>query len=145
MYIGTIPFRKDAPAEQIIGIGPLPKRPVSNAMMAKVGAAARRSQSAAPRLIGLPHPGIFFLSSEREDIAMSAIFVMAAPPGPLLIASLGCAVEPLIHAPKPVQPAPIGGIGVVDDAILEREGAHAGPLAKICRRIGSTHGRVAGG
>jgi hypothetical protein len=49
-YIGTIPANGDAScaAEQSISGGP-PPTPVSSAMMAKVGAAARPSQPAAPR------------------------------------------------------------------------------------------------
>src|SRR5215831_16096092 len=53
------------------------------------------------------------------------ILVVAAPPCAFLVASLGGAVEPLEHAPEAVQPARVRGIGVVDDAILERERAHA--------------------
>ena len=46
---------------------------------------------------------------------------MVAPPvaSKLLVAALGGAVEPLVHAPEAVQSARIGGIGVVDDAVLE--------------------------
>ena len=49
-YIRTIPLNGDAScaAEQSISGGP-PPTPVSSAMMAKVGAAARLSQPAAPR------------------------------------------------------------------------------------------------
>src|SRR5207253_6789219 len=55
------------------------------------------------------------------------VLVVAAPPDARLVAPLGCAVEPLVHAPEAVQSARIGGIGVVDDAVLERERAHARP------------------
>src|SRR2546430_11699359 len=41
------------------------------------------------------------------------------------------------HAPEAVHSARIGRIGVVDDAILERERAYAGPLARVCGRVGS--------
>jgi len=49
-YIGTIPLSGDAScaAEQSISGGPPPRTPVNSAMIAKVGAAARHSQSAAP-------------------------------------------------------------------------------------------------
>src|SRR6201987_1352124 len=57
------------------------------------------------------------------------VLVMAAPPDARLVAPLGSAVEPLVHPPEAVQPARIGRIGVVDDAILEHERAHARPLA----------------
>src|SRR5205085_3301180 len=54
-YIGTIPLSGDAssaPAQSISG-GP-PPRTVSSAMIAKVGAAARHNQSAAPRAAAPP-------------------------------------------------------------------------------------------
>src|SRR3989338_1574657 len=60
------------------------------------------------------------------------VLVVAAPPAARLVAPLGCAVEPLVHAPEAVQSARISGIGVVDDAVLERERAHARPLARVC-------------
>src|ERR1700751_2729089 len=48
-HIETIPVSGDAcVAEQIMSRGP-PRTPVSNAMAPKVGAAARHTQSAAPR------------------------------------------------------------------------------------------------
>src|SRR6266446_1459032 len=59
------------------------------------------------------------------------VVVAAAPPDAHLVASLWGAVEPLVHAPEAVQSARIGGIGVVDDAVLERERAHARPLARV--------------
>jgi hypothetical protein len=36
------------------------------------------------------------------------------------------------------------GIGVVDDAVLERERAHARPIAMVRGRVGSAHGRELG-
>jgi hypothetical protein len=55
-YIGTIPLSDDASCavEHIIAICPAPRTLVSSAMIAKVGAAARHSQSAAPRAAALP-------------------------------------------------------------------------------------------
>src|SRR3989441_7502795 len=70
------------------------------------------------------------------------VLVMAAPPDARLVAPLGGAVEPLVHAPEAVQSARIGGIGVVDDAVLEHEPAHARPLPRVRGRVGSTHGPV---
>src|SRR5262245_38822373 len=70
------------------------------------------------------------------------VFVVAAPPDARLVAPPGGAVEPLVHSPKAVQAARIAGIGVVDDAILKRERAHARPLARVRGRVGSGHGRV---
>src|SRR5882724_6066300 len=69
------------------------------------------------------------------------VLVMAAEPGARLVAPLGGAVEPLVHAPEAVQSTRIGGIGVVDDAVLERERAHARPLAYVRGHVGSAHGR----
>ena len=39
-----------------------------------------------------------------------------------------------------VQSARIGGVGVVDDAILQHEGAHARPFARVGRHVGPGHG-----
>src|SRR5206468_35870 len=69
------------------------------------------------------------------------VLVVAPPPDARLVAPLGGAVEPLVHAPEAVQSARIGGIGVVDDAVLEHERAHARPLARVRGHVGSGHGR----
>src|SRR5581483_5763737 len=69
------------------------------------------------------------------------VLVMAAPPEARLVAPPGGAVAPLVHAPEAVEAARIGGIGVVDDAVLERERAHARPLASVGGHIGSGRGR----
>src|ERR1700675_4392773 len=52
-YIGAIPLSGDA-AEQSISGGPPAGTAVSNAMMAKVGAAPRHNQSAAPCAVARP-------------------------------------------------------------------------------------------
>src|SRR5262245_32787507 len=70
------------------------------------------------------------------------IFIMPPPPGTLLVAALRRAVEPLVHAPQAVDATRVGGVRVVDDAVLEREGAHARPLARVRRRVGAGHGGV---
>src|SRR5881296_3663194 len=72
------------------------------------------------------------------------VLVVAAPPDARLVAPLGGAVEPLEHAPEAVHSARIGGIGVVDDAVLERERAHARPLARVRGHVGSGRGRELG-
>ena len=56
-YIQTIPLSGDAScaAAQSRSWGPAPSTPVVSAMMAKVGAAARHTQSAAPRAAGAGH------------------------------------------------------------------------------------------
>src|SRR5688572_19130012 len=76
-----------------------------------------------------------------ESGSALVVLVVAAPPDARLVAPLGGAVEPLVHAPEAVHSARIGGIGVVDDAVLERERAHAGSLARVRGRVGSRHGR----
>ena len=50
------------------------------------------------------------------DTSAVVVFVVAAEPEAFLVAALGGAVEPLVHAPEPVQSAGVGGIGVVDGA-----------------------------
>src|SRR5258706_5726526 len=74
-YIGTIPPSCDAAcaAEQSISGAPPPRTAVSSAMIAKVGAAARHSQSAAPSVAALPPPAeatassrwVLFVPAER--------------------------------------------------------------------------------
>src|SRR5437763_11472837 len=72
---------------------------------------------------------------------LALVLVVAAPPYARFIASLGCAIEPLVHAPEAVQSARISGIGVIDDAVLECERAHPRPLAYVRVHVGSAHGR----
>src|SRR5436190_12909780 len=72
------------------------------------------------------------------------ILVVAAKPEARLVAPLGCAVEPLVHAPEAIQSARIRGIGVIDDAILAHERAHARPLARVRGHVGSGHRRDLG-
>src|SRR3989440_7247530 len=73
-----------------------------------------------------------------------AVLVVAAPPDARLVAPLGGAVEPLVHAPEAVQSARISGVGVIDDAVLEHKRAHARPLARVRGRVSSGHSRVRG-
>src|ERR1700722_961249 len=75
-----------------------------------------------------------------EGVAL-AIFVMTAEPRPGLVASLRRAIEPLVHAPEAIQSAHIGGIAVVDDAVLDDERAEARPIKRVGRPVGSAHGR----
>src|ERR1700733_6000405 len=72
------------------------------------------------------------------------VFVVATPPHALLVAPLGRTVEPLIGAPESVQSTRMGGIGVVDDAVLDRESAHARPIARKGSPIGSARRREPG-
>ena len=69
------------------------------------------------------------------------VLVVAAKPESCFVASLGSAVEPLVHSPEPVESACIGGIGVVHNTVLEHERTHARSLAGIRGHVGSGHGR----
>src|SRR6266496_939199 len=71
---------------------------------------------------------------------LALVLVVAAPPDAGLVASLGGAVEPLVHSPEAVQSARIRGISVVNNAVLERERAHPRPLADVGVRVGAAHG-----
>src|SRR5574337_132690 len=68
--------------------------------------------------------------------------VVMTPPGARLVATERRAVKPLVHAPDAVQPARVGGVGVIDHAVLQRECAHAGSFAQKRRLVGSGHRRV---
>src|SRR5215468_4969051 len=90
------------------------------------------------------HPQVLHaLVAPRHPPRRSAlvVLVVAAPPDARLVPPLGGAVEPLVHAPEAVQAAGIGGIGVVDEAVLERERAHAWLLARVRGHVGAAHGR----
>jgi len=67
-YIGTIPLSGDARAtEQSISAGRPSRAPVSSAMIAKVGAAARHSQSAAPSAAALAFSSQLALSADPPE------------------------------------------------------------------------------
>src|SRR5277367_5071915 len=72
------------------------------------------------------------------------VFVVEVPPVAGLVAPLGGAVEPLVCAPKAVQSARVGRIGVVDGAVREHERAHARPLARVGGDVSAGHGRALG-
>src|SRR4051812_35827755 len=63
--------------------------------------------------------------------SLVVVLVVAAPPVAVLVAAERRAVEPLVHAPQAVQPARVRRVGVVDDAVLARERAHAGPFTPV--------------
>src|SRR5690349_1374526 len=67
------------------------------------------------------------------------ILVVTTPPHSRLIATLGSAIEPLIHSPKSIQSAGERGISVINDAVLEHERAHARSLAQVGIRVSSGH------
>src|SRR5207248_10040014 len=68
------------------------------------------------------------------------VLVVAFPPDAGFVAPLGRAIEPLIHSPQAVQSTRIGRVSMVDNAVLERERAHARPLAYVRVHVGAAHG-----
>src|SRR5205823_10622278 len=71
---------------------------------------------------------------------LGLVLVVPFPPDAGFVAPLGGAIEPLIHSPEAVQSARVGGIRVIDNAVLERERAHTRPLAYVGVHVGSAHG-----
>src|SRR5213080_1047267 len=65
------------------------------------------------------------------------VLVAATEPDLGLVASLRRPVKPLVHAPHRVHAAGVRGVGVVEDAVLEREGTHPRRLAQVRRRVGA--------
>src|SRR6478735_8528762 len=79
-------------------------------------------------------------ATPRNARSALVVLVMTTPPDARLVAPLRCAIEPWVHAPQTIQPARVGGIGVVHDAVLAHERAHPRPLARVGGRVGSGHG-----
>jgi hypothetical protein len=79
---------------------------------------------------------------QNKKISARSAVLAPVPFARTAISSVTCTVCGRVHAPEPVQSAGIGGIGMIDDAVLENEGAEARPLAHICCRLGSSPGRV---
>src|SRR5438067_2065265 len=50
-------------------------------------------------------------AAQKAGRSALVVFVMTAPPESRLVASLGRAIEPLVHAPEAIKPARVGGIG----------------------------------
>src|SRR5262245_42015989 len=67
------------------------------------------------------------------------VFVVSSPPDARLVPPLGRAVEPVVHAKEGVYAARIGGVGVVDGAVIEHERAHAWPIARVPGCISPAH------
>src|SRR2546430_7679397 len=61
--------------------------------------------------------------------------------GARLVSPARRSVEPLVHAPERVEPARVGGVRVVDDAVLQREGAHPGPFPRVRGPVRARGGR----
>src|SRR5690242_8592380 len=56
--------------------------------------------------------------SPARHCSALAVLVVAAPPDARLVAALGRAIEPGVHAPDAVHAARVGRVGVVDGAVL---------------------------
>src|SRR5918995_992937 len=57
-----------------------------------------------------------------------------------LVAAAWRAVEPLVHAPEPVQPAHVSRVRVVDDVVVGRERAHAWRFSRDRSRVRAVNG-----
>src|SRR6266851_10463221 len=77
-------------------------------------------------------------------VSLAVVLVVALPPEAGLVAAERRAVEPLVHAPEAVDPTFVRRVGVVYDAILERERAHAGPFSPVRREVRSNARRPLG-
>src|SRR4051812_19814035 len=64
-------------------------------------------------------------------VLRAGVFVTTAEPEAGPVAPAWSPVEPLVHAPEAVQPARVGRVGVIDDAVLAHERAHAGSLPGV--------------
>src|SRR6267142_5832849 len=104
----------------------------SSAEMPKNACLEARSEAMRPEISS---PAVAPRQPRRRSALV--VLVVAAHPDARLVTPLGCAVEPLVQAPEAVQSARIGGIGVVHDAVLEHQRAHARPLARVRRRVRS--------
>src|SRR5438128_12082491 len=76
--------------------------------------------------------------------SLLVVLVVAAEPEACLVATEWRAVEPLVHVPESIYPARVRRVGVVDDAILQRERAHAGPFSPVRRPVRSNTRRPLG-
>src|SRR5436309_272454 len=131
-HIQTMLFR--APGAAVLNTAALAAKSSAESRRRLAGMLARK-----PCVVRSPVSAVAPRQPRRRSALV--VLVVAAPPDARLVAPLGGAVEPLVHGPEAVQSARIGGIGVVDDAVLERERAHARPLARVRGHVGSGHGR----
>src|SRR5688500_4660385 len=69
--------------------------------------------------------------------SLSTVLVVPPDPEVRLVASFRRPIEPLVHGPEPVYSAREGRIGVINDAVLQRKGAHAGSFAGVGRPVGA--------
>src|SRR5260370_1315916 len=71
-------------------------------------------------------------------------YFLAASPVAGAVGPGGGGVEPLVHAPQAVNPPLVRRVGVVNDAVLERERAHAGPFLPVRLPVRSNARRESG-
>src|SRR5438477_12080300 len=71
---------------------------------------------------------------------LTLVLVVAAPPAVGLVAPRGAWSSHWYMPTKAVQPARIGRISMVDNAVLERERTHARPRTYVHVHVGSAHG-----
>src|SRR6266536_6289438 len=119
----------------------------TSGLFALIGPGTRRAVGSGDRGPGGPaHPAVRSVA-QRSAASLALVLVVAPVPHAgaqvartheqALVAPAWRAVEPLVHAPETVQPARVRRVGVVDDAILEREGAHPRQLARVRRGVRS--------
>jgi hypothetical protein len=72
---------------------------------------------------------------------ISYVLIVPPKPRPRFVPPMRRPVEPLVHSPKRVKAARVGGVGMVDDAVGECERAHARRLASVGGEVGAGHGR----
>src|ERR1700733_7097288 len=69
------------------------------------------------------------------------VLVVTAPPDAGLVAPIRSAVKPVVHAKEWVHAARVGGISVVDGAVIECERAHARSVAVIGGHVNAARSR----
>src|SRR4051794_14555498 len=75
---------------------------------------------------------------ENKMPSVCMILIVTSPPEPGLVAPFRCTVKPLVRTPENVHPARIGGVCVINDAVLDREGAHSGRFSRVCCPVGAS-------
>src|SRR5258708_9648221 len=118
---------------QAPGIGISPIADMDAHQTAVIAALAAKSSAETPK------------KARSEARSALVILVVATPPDARFVAPFGGTVEPRVHAPERVQSARIGGIGVVDDALLEGERTHPRPLARVRGHVRPVHDAVVAG
>src|SRR4051794_41054137 len=91
-----------------------------------------RNAAAAP---GQVCPGMRIQAMAPHTSSAPSVLVMALPPDAVFVAPERRAIQPLVHAPQAIESARVGGIGVIHHAVAQHEGAHAGAIADVSRRI----------